>query len=614
MIDMRLPRLTRVIQAIHVPVSHREIRWCSAAIVALMGIMNGMAVLLPMHAGRLIVLERIVALIAPFAPSVWPLVTIGRTSTLILGFFLCLLSLGLARGKQRAWQLAIIFLPLSAFAHLLKGLNIEEACIITWVWFVLLINQSSFQIASDPWHLRQGMCFLLFGFGLLLLYSLGGFYLLQGEFVVFGSPEDALYSLLKREMVLPSYKLIPLTKHATWFLNSIPWLSAVALCFGMFMLLRPVSTRWWMDYQREKAEQMRQCSMELVRRFGYQTLSFFGLAEENLCYLHAANEGVVHYRLAGDVAVVPGDPLCAPEALEQVTQGFLEFCRRQDWQVAIYQAHPENLPVYQKHGLHAFKIGEEAIISLRHFTLAGSAMANVRTSSRRAEREGVMVRWYEGKVPREVIDQLQHLSQRWLREKGGKQESEMGFSMVRFDELMDAASRADTIALTTDRVYDRQKIPRLVTGIAYNVDGNACAFVTFTPIYGFQDTVTEEEYGRRQSCWGWALDLMRRSPDAPPGVIEFLLVQAIERFRSAGADVLSLGLVAMADSLQEMTPGQRWLAQFVSEHINMLETHRSLLRFKQKFHPTWESRYIVISSALALPRVALALLRVHQAR
>ena len=150
------------------------------------------------------------------------------------------------------------------------------------------------------------------------------------------------------------------------------------------------------------------------------------------------------------------------------------------------------------------------------------------------------------------------------------------------------------------------KVPRLVTGIATRASGQVCAFVTFTPIYGFQ--LTQPEHVR----WGWALDLMRRTPDAPPGIMELLLVRAIERFRDRGAQVVSLGTVAMADTRQEMTASQKQLADFAFEHLRFLETHRSLLRFKQKFQPSWESRYMAVSTTLALPKIALALLRVHQ--
>src|SRR5260370_42142603 len=105
---------------------------------------------------------------------------------------------------------------------------------------------------------------------------------------------------------------------------------------------------------------------------------------------------------------------------------------------------------------------------------------------------------------------------------------------------------------------------------------------------------------------------MRSSQDAPPGVIELLLARVIKRCRSCAAQVVSLGRVAMADTRQEMIPAQRQLASFVTDHLRLLEPHRTLFYFKQKFHPHWESRYVVASTTLALPKIALAELRVHE--
>src|SRR5205823_4512247 len=89
---------------------------------------------------------------------------------------------------------------------------------------------------------------------------------------------------------------------------------------------------------------------------------------------------------------------------------------------------------------------------------------------------------------------------------------------------------------------------------------------------------------------------------------ELLLVRAIERFRSCGAQVLGLGLAAMADTRQEMTPGQRQLASFLTDRLGLLDTRGTLFKFKQKFHPCWESRYLVTKTTLALPKIALAVL------
>ncbi len=102
-----------------------------------------------------------------------------------------------------------------------------------------------------------------------------------------------------------------------------------------------------------------------------------------------------------------------------------------------------------------------------------------------------------------------------------------------------------------------------------------------------------------------------QDPATPPGTIELLLVRALDRFRSQGATVLSLGLVAWSDTLHDMTPLQRRLASFVTDRLHLLETHNTLFKFKQKFHPRWESRYLVTRFTPALPRVALGVLRVR---
>ncbi len=364
-----------------------------------------------------------------------------------------------------------------------------------------------------------------------------------------------------------------------------------------------------MFYPKEQIAQAYDTKAELTRYFGSHTLAFFGLAQQNSHFLAPGEEGLVNYRLENNVAVVPGDPVCAPEAFERVTRSFLDFCTLRNWHVAFYQANAEHLSAYRALKLHAFKIGEEALIDPQAFTLDGSTMANVRISARRAERDKVSIRWHEGVPSAEGMHQLEQISNAWLEHKAGKHTSEMGFSMGRLEELSETAKRADELASIPLNIVQRV-VPRVVTEVATTSSGKPCAFVTFLPVYGSLAMNTTGDQSEMEG-WGWTLDLMRRTPEAPPGVIELLLVRAIERFRSCGAQMLSLGLAAMADTRQEMTPSQGQLASFVTNRLHLLEGRRSLFNFKQKFHPRWESRYIVTSTTLALPKIALAILRLR---
>jgi lysylphosphatidylglycerol synthetase-like protein (DUF2156 family) len=368
-----------------------------------------------------------------------------------------------------------------------------------------------------------------------------------------------------------------------------------------------------MFYPKEQVAEACDTKAELTRYYGSNTLAFFGLAQQNLHFLAPGDEGLVNYRRENNVAVVLGDPVCPPEAFERVTRSFLDFCTLRNWRVAFYQTYPDHLATYRALKLRAFKIGEEAIIHPQTFTLNGSAMSKVRINARRAERDQVVVHWHEGVPSVEVMRQLEQISGAWLEHKTGQHSSEMGFSVGRLNELPDAAKQGDMltdISLPPDTVH--RITPRVLTGVATTSSGKPCAFVTFLPVYGSLTTNATAAGNQSEiQGWGWTLDLMRRIPDAPLGAIELLLVRAIERFRLCDAQIVSLAMVAMADTRQEMTASQRQLATFVTDHLHLLESRRSLFNFKQKFQPQWESRYIVTSTTLALPKIALAVLRLR---
>ena len=81
---------------------------------------------------------------------------------------------------------------------------------------------------------------------------------------------------------------------------------------------------------------------------------------------------------------------------------------------------------------------------------------------------------------------------------------------------------------------------------------------------------------------------MRRLPDAPNPTIDLLIAESLLEFARDGVEVASLGSVPLSHG--RFT--ERWYPT------------RSLWRYKAKFDPTWETRYVVVPTR---PQMASAL-------
>lgn len=146
-------------------------------------------------------------------------------------------------------------------------------------------------------------------------------------------------------------------------------------------------------------------------------------------------------------------------------------------------------------GFSALKLGEEAMIDLDQFSLAGKARANVRHSVTRAERAGLGVLRYRAEVRTAGRDgELRAISDAWLASKHGP---ELGFTLGRFDP-------------------DRLEVQETYVAEA---EGAVQAFITWLPY----------DAGRAA-----VLDLMRRGPECPPGAMELLIARSLEDLRDRG--------------------------------------------------------------------------------
>ena len=108
---------------------------------------------------------------------------------------------------------------------------------------------------------------------------------------------------------------------------------------------------------------------------------------------------------------------------------------------------------------------------------------------------------------------------------------------------------------------------------------------------------------------GWTLDLTRRLPDAPAGVMDLLVARSALEARAAGDEGLSLGLSALVSVDTEPGPDEERVRAFLRRRLGAFYDFEGLFHWKKKFQPRFEDRFLVVPGALALPRVLYALAR-----
>src|SRR5205807_3337251 len=89
----------------------------------------------------------------------WPILdhrVPAQTFTVVVGFFLIMLSYGLARGKQHAWLITLVLLILSALLHVRRSGSILATLIALALAILLAILANFFHARSDPPSARRG--------------------------------------------------------------------------------------------------------------------------------------------------------------------------------------------------------------------------------------------------------------------------------------------------------------------------------------------------------------------------------------------------------------------------------------------------------------------------
>jgi lysyl-tRNA synthetase class 2 len=307
----------------------------------------------------------------------------------------------------------------------------------------------------------------------------------------------------------------------------------------------------------------------LVDAYGSDSLSFFALRRDKSYLFSPSRRAFLAYRVVAGTALVSGDPVGEEAEIDELLAELRRIVRAHGWRLAVVGASGEHLDRYRALGLKPVPIGEEAVLRPQAFSLEGRAIRKVRQSVSRLRKAGYAFRVLAAdEVAPAVEAELEAVSAAWL---GG--ETERGFSMA-IDDL---------------------HVPGTVLALAEDPSGRIGGFLHLAP---------------SPAGGGWSLSAMRRRPDAPNGLTEFLVVETLAWAREAGARELSLNFCALTDFLvpeRVTTPVRRLVRRALLIADNVFQLER-LYSFNRKFFPEWRRRYICVERFTDLPAVGLAYL------
>lgn len=316
----------------------------------------------------------------------------------------------------------------------------------------------------------------------------------------------------------------------------------------------------------------REAARRLIRQGG-DSLSWMALWEPNKYWFTPDRSGGIAYQQHGSVALTLAGPFGPAARHAETAAEFLRFCADQALIPCLYSCTDELWPLVRNNGFRRVAVAQETRLAVREVEFKGKDWQNVRTALNRAAKTGVRAVWGRYRdLPAPLRTQLSEVSEDWAAQK---EVPEMGFTLGGIDELDD---------------------DEVLCCLAVDGEGRVQGVTSWLPVFADGRLVR------------WTLDFMRRSHDAFPGVMEFLIASAILEHRNT-VEVISLSGSPLAkDADAAGAPeGLAGILDVVGRALEPVYGFRSLASFKSRFKPEYRTLYLYYQDPLHLPAIGRAL-------
>jgi phosphatidylglycerol lysyltransferase len=478
-------------------------------------------------------------LLARFLPL--PVIEVSHLLGSVIGVALLVLARALQQRLDAAYYLALAGLVAGAVVSITKGLDYEEATLLSLMFLAMLPCHRFFYRRSS-----------------LLNESFSPEWI-AGIALVLGSTfAVTLFAYRHVEYSHDLWWSFAVDAHAPRSLRALFGASVALAAFAFVRLLRPAPP----DVTLPTPSDVK--GLEPLVAASPSTQAHLALLGDKYVLVHEGGRGFVMYGVEGRSWIAMGDPIGPPDVRRELAWRFREMADEHGGRASFYEVAASDLPIYLDLGLVLRKVGEDARVPLADFSLEGRQRSKLRQARNRMLRDGCHFEVLPKEAVEPVLDELAAISDHWLAHKNTRLKR---FSLGRFD-----------------RAY-LSRMPIAVIRRGERI-------VAFANIWA---GANREEL---------SIDLMRYDDGAPPAAMDALFGELMLWGRAQGYAWFSLGMAPLSGfEHHRLAPLWNRLGSLLFRYGEHFYNFQGLRDFKEKFDPVWEPRYLAAPGGLAVPLV-----------
>ncbi len=317
--------------------------------------------------------------------------------------------------------------------------------------------------------------------------------------------------------------------------------------------------------------------LRLQSTYGYNPHSLVSITPGALTWTMPGIDGAIIYGVFGRVWLAAGDPLAKPEDIKTLVKGFMASASKAKRIAAFVPVTERFAQEGVKLGLSAIKIGAAPYFELEVWQPRGNPAKKMRAGVNQAIRAGIRIEnviSFTDELKKETAE----LCLQWLQTR--RAATTFGW-LLALDPFLRAEQK---------KVF-----------VARDANNRLIGLLAASPIPARD---------------GWYLEDVLRSAQAPQGTADLLVFEALQRLKTEGATMATLGTAPLAregvDNISTHDhPVIERALRLASKRLSAFYNFEGLRRFKAKFVASrWENEYALVQRGVLVPsRVAHALLR-----